>query len=228
MRSVTLKEGMSLELAQVIAQLVQAIAPLREAEGGQDGLMDLLGRPATDLRSTVQEDFHQPDDARLVDLDARIVSHRGPAWAAGSAGSMRRFPVLAGIETLTILVDNDQSGAGQDAARECSARWTAAGRDVIRLVLLHRSGVFDAATNAAKQPAVGEQPYRLEVIHAGKLQPIPQPTGLRQGLRKALDCRLNSSVSSSADAIRTSQHCGRCRLLDTRSHDDPLDELPSS
>jgi hypothetical protein len=32
--------------------------------------MDLLGRPATDVRSTVQEDFHQPDDARLVDLDA--------------------------------------------------------------------------------------------------------------------------------------------------------------
>jgi hypothetical protein len=42
--------------------------------------------------------------------------------------------VLAGIETLTILVDNDQSGAGQGAARECSARWTAAGRDVIRLI----------------------------------------------------------------------------------------------
>jgi hypothetical protein len=46
------------------------IASLQEAEGGQDGLMDLLGRPATDVRSTVQEDFHQPDDARLVDLDA--------------------------------------------------------------------------------------------------------------------------------------------------------------
>src|ERR1700730_4896996 len=48
------------------------IASLQEAEGGQDGLMDLLGRPATDVRSTVQEDFHQPDDARLVDLDAGI------------------------------------------------------------------------------------------------------------------------------------------------------------
>src|SRR5262249_34062081 len=67
-------------------------------------------------------------------LSGMIVAYRGPAWAAGSAGIMRRFPVLAGIETLTILVDNDQSGAGQDAARECSARWTAAGRDVIRLV----------------------------------------------------------------------------------------------
>jgi putative DNA primase/helicase len=67
-------------------------------------------------------------------LSGVIIAYRGPAWAAGSAGIMRRFPVLAGIETLTILVDNDQSGAGQDAARECSARWTAAGRDVIRLI----------------------------------------------------------------------------------------------
>jgi hypothetical protein len=67
-------------------------------------------------------------------LSGMIVAYRGPTWAAGSAGIMRRFPVLAGIETLTILVDNDQSGAGQDAARECSARWTAAGRDVIRLI----------------------------------------------------------------------------------------------
>src|ERR1700745_3017709 len=63
---------MAVQLAQVIAQLVQAIAPLRETEGGQDGLMDLLGRPATDVCATVQEDFHQPDDARLVDLDAGI------------------------------------------------------------------------------------------------------------------------------------------------------------
>src|SRR6202030_2068218 len=66
---------MTFELAQVIAQLVQAIASLRETEGGQDGLMDLLGRPTTDVRCTVQEDFHQPDDARLVDLDDGI-AHR--------------------------------------------------------------------------------------------------------------------------------------------------------
>ena len=57
-----------------------------------------------------------------------------PAWAAGSAGNMAKFPVLAGIEALTLLVDNDASGTGQRAANECSARWTAAGREVIRLI----------------------------------------------------------------------------------------------
>jgi phage/plasmid primase-like uncharacterized protein len=65
------------------------------------------------------------------------VAHRGtllqPAWAAASADNMRSFPVLPGIEALTILVDNDESGTGQDAAAECARRWLAAGREVIRL-----------------------------------------------------------------------------------------------
>ena len=82
---------MTLELAQVIAQLVQAIAPLREAEGGQDGLMDLLGRPATDVRSTVQQDFHQPDDAGLVDLDAGI-AHRADGDRQGDTLQERKVP----------------------------------------------------------------------------------------------------------------------------------------
>jgi hypothetical protein len=61
-----------------------------------------------------------------------------PAWALGSSGKIGRFPVLAGIESLTILVDHDdvakaKRGAGQVQARECSARWTAAGREVFRV-----------------------------------------------------------------------------------------------
>jgi hypothetical protein len=36
--------------------------------------MDLLGRPAADVRAACRraENFHQPDDADLVDLDAGI------------------------------------------------------------------------------------------------------------------------------------------------------------
>ena len=41
---------------------------------------------------------------------------------------------MPGVEVLTLLVDHDESGAGQRAALECSARWTAAGREVVRLV----------------------------------------------------------------------------------------------
>jgi putative DNA primase/helicase len=74
---------------------------------------------------------------------ATRIMHRNtllqPAWAAGCADSLRYFPVLSRIESLTILVDNDpldeRTGRypGQNAAAECARRWLAAGREVIRL-----------------------------------------------------------------------------------------------
>jgi hypothetical protein len=57
-----------------------------------------------------------------------------PAWALVDAGNVRTFPVLSGIECLTIAVDNDESGTGQRAALECSNRWTDAGREVFRVI----------------------------------------------------------------------------------------------
>jgi len=50
-----------------------------------------------------------------------------PAWACGGSDSLRH-PVLSGIESLTILADNDANSAGQDAARDCADRWEAGGR----------------------------------------------------------------------------------------------------
>ena len=66
---------------------------------------------------------------------ATRIIHRGtllhPAWAAGDAGHIAAFPVLAGIECITLLVDHD--AAGRRAAEQSSRRWTAAGREVVRL-----------------------------------------------------------------------------------------------
>ena len=56
-----------------------------------------------------------------------------PAWATCTAGNLARFPILAGIEELTILVDNDLSDTGQKAAKQCAIRWAEAGRAVRRL-----------------------------------------------------------------------------------------------
>jgi hypothetical protein len=53
-----------------------------------------------------------------------------PIWATGSAGTMGKFPVLAGIECLTLISDHDANGAGERAAREAEERWLAAGREV--------------------------------------------------------------------------------------------------
>ena len=52
-----------------------------------------------------------------------------PAWALGSAGSVRNFPVLAGIDCLTIIADHDDKG--RRAADACRERWTDAGREVL-------------------------------------------------------------------------------------------------
>jgi len=50
-----------------------------------------------------------------------------PVWAATSAGAMRLFPVLPGIDALTIFADMD--GPGLAAARECGQRWANADRE---------------------------------------------------------------------------------------------------
>ncbi|SIO49413.1 putative DNA primase/helicase [Bradyrhizobium erythrophlei] len=88
-------------------------------------------------------------------IAARMRGFR-PAWALGSAGAIRQFPVLAGIDALTILVDNDPPDhngrrAGPEAAAECSARWSAAGREV-RRVLPRRQGA-DMADDLCGGPA---------------------------------------------------------------------------
>jgi putative DNA primase/helicase len=65
---------------------------------------------------------------------AGMALHFRPAWALGTAGEVAKFPLLSGIECLTILVDNDTSGTGQASALECSRRWTSMGREVFRVV----------------------------------------------------------------------------------------------
>lgn len=52
-----------------------------------------------------------------------------PCWALGSKGAIASFPLIAGVEALTILAE-------PDAAKEtetCASRWHAAGREVFLL-----------------------------------------------------------------------------------------------
>ena len=51
-----------------------------------------------------------------------------PVWATFGTSGMSAFPVLAGIEQLTIYRDNDEAGAA--AASECARRWSEARRTV--------------------------------------------------------------------------------------------------
>jgi hypothetical protein len=69
---------------------------------------------------------------------ATRITHRGtllqPAWATGCADNLRHFPLLPGVEFLTIIADNDASGTGQTAARMCAKRWADAGREAEVLI----------------------------------------------------------------------------------------------
>jgi phage/plasmid primase-like uncharacterized protein len=73
-----------------------------------------------------------------VAVAATRINHRGtllqPAWALMDSANLSGFPILAGIEALTILVDHDANGVGQAAAASCAKRWSAASRNVIRLM----------------------------------------------------------------------------------------------
>ncbi|WP_442919335.1 DUF7146 domain-containing protein [Methylobacterium sp. SyP6R] len=54
----------------------------------------------------------------------------GPVWALGSVGAISTFPVLPGIECLTILGETDAKGANAAAIQSCGLRWVEAGRAV--------------------------------------------------------------------------------------------------
>lgn len=62
-----------------------------------------------------------------------------PVWAALSAGAIATFPVLSGIESVTVFADNDESGTGLTTARACATRWARGGADA-RIVLPPRLG----------------------------------------------------------------------------------------
>jgi len=61
-------------------------------------------------------------------MAARLLRYR-PCWALGSKGAIGAFPVLAGIECLTILAEGD----AEREAQACAARWHEAGREVFLL-----------------------------------------------------------------------------------------------
>lgn len=52
-----------------------------------------------------------------------------PVWSVGSASAIAAFPVLSGIEAVTVLGEVGDEGANHRAARACAARWIDAGRE---------------------------------------------------------------------------------------------------
>jgi hypothetical protein len=70
--------------------------------------------------------------------------HFKPVWALVSVGAISSFPVLAGIEALTILGERDANGASDRAVQAVASRWYDAGRDVIVVAPKQGNDVNDA------------------------------------------------------------------------------------
>ncbi len=53
-----------------------------------------------------------------------------PLWATGSTSVLKAFPLLYGIEALSIIADHDVNGAGEQAARNLERPYRRSGREV--------------------------------------------------------------------------------------------------
>ena len=63
---------MSLEFAQIVAKLVEAVGVCREIERFEHALVDLASRPAPDLGAGVQKNLEEADDAGVLDFNAGV------------------------------------------------------------------------------------------------------------------------------------------------------------
>jgi hypothetical protein len=70
-----------------------------------------------------------------------------PIWACLSAGTLAAFPVLGGIDCLSIYADNDH--AGMNAANVCARRWHQADREVEIVAPSETGADFAAQLEAA-------------------------------------------------------------------------------
>lgn len=70
-----------------------------------------------------------------------------PVWALASAGAVAAFPVLSGVEALTMLGENDTSS--DKAMGQCAQRWHAAGKEITIVTPNFGSDLNDALRGAA-------------------------------------------------------------------------------
>jgi hypothetical protein len=80
---------------------------------------------------------------------ALLMDGIAPVWALGGAGNLGNYPLLAGLEALTIASDADE--AGQHAATKVTERWRAAGREAV--IVAPPTGDWGDASNMKKEPA---------------------------------------------------------------------------
>jgi len=139
-------------MRSVVTDKPQAIQRTRLTAEGAKVARKMLGPVGgaaikLDADESVTSGLHVGEGTETC-LAARKLAFR-PAWALGSAGAIAAFPVLPGVEALTILAENDATGTNAKAVEACARRWHAAGREVIVIEPKIGSDMNDALRGAA-------------------------------------------------------------------------------
>ena len=107
------------------------------APDGRDRLRDRKGKTITGRArgaAVMLDRFDEPTIGLTLceGIETGIAVYQSglrPIWACGGAGTLATFPVLGGIEALTIAADCD--APGQRAAEALMSRWREAGREAV-------------------------------------------------------------------------------------------------
>lgn len=101
--------------------------------GKKVGKAKTLGSPAGIIRLDRDEDvlggLHLGEGLETCLSAMALEPALRPCWSAGTAGAITSFPVLDGIERLTVFEERDEASA--KAVEACARRWFEAGRQVI-------------------------------------------------------------------------------------------------
>jgi hypothetical protein len=129
---------------------------LNPADGRKIGKAKTFGVPAGIVRLSPDEDVTSSlflAEGLETALTAMALGFT-PTWSTGSTSPMQSFPVLPGIECLTIFADHDPNGAGERAAEEVIARYRVAGREARMLRTKAVGDLNDAAKTEAARPEI--------------------------------------------------------------------------
>jgi hypothetical protein len=126
---------------------------LDPSTGRKIGKAKSLGTPAGIVRLTPDEDvatgLHLAEGLETA-LAAMAIGLR-PIWSTGTTSLLKAFPVLPGVECLTVLADHDHNGAGEHAAGIAVRRWRDARREARILRRRDPGDLNDAVMSTMRQ-----------------------------------------------------------------------------
>jgi hypothetical protein len=97
--AVPLEKSMAFQLAQIVAELVEAVGLGRERKGFENGWVNLLGGPTAQGGARVHENLQQTEEAGILDAEAGIADS---ADGDGQSEALQKGKVHLPIQTLSL------------------------------------------------------------------------------------------------------------------------------